>query len=314
MDPQGLLALLLLALFSVYSVYSGFKDLSEALRVRRDARLLDRTGVRARGVVTSVHPLTRSPNGHTVTVAFRDADGREREAVDTSGLGGYLVREGTPVELLHSADDPRLVRVESAALPGPSAEHYPVRPGRRPGGAKAIAAAVLTMLAVPAFTAVIAALALSGRDGGGLFRYLPFLFTVVGLGMLLSATVSAVRDRAGGRGYTGEADGTVIDSWREASRATVNGRRVYTHPFTVHFSAGDGREVHRRYRRSSTSYRPVRGQSARVRYDLRAPARFSVPEAHTWGCGPGAVMVVVGLGFVIIGTFVGLMFLLSGSL
>ncbi|MFE1400222.1 DUF3592 domain-containing protein [Nocardiopsis dassonvillei] len=270
MDPQGLLALLILALFSVYSVHSGSKDLSAALRVRRDARLLDRTGVRVRGVVTSVHPLTRSPHGHTVTVAFRDADGREREAVDTSGLGGYLVREGTPVELLHSADDPRLVRVESAALPGSASEHYPVRLGHRPGGAKAIAAALLTMLAVPVFTAVVVTLSL--------------------------------------------ADGTVTDSWREASNATVNRRRVYTHPFTVHFSAGDGREVHRRYRRSSTSYRPVAGQSARVRYDPGAPARFSVPEAHRWGCGPGAVMVVVGLGFVLIGTFVGLMLLLSGSL
>ncbi|NKY97885.1 hypothetical protein [Nocardiopsis alborubida] len=55
MDPQGLLALLLLVLFSAYSVHSGLKDLSAALRTRRDARLLDRTGVRARGVVTSVH-------------------------------------------------------------------------------------------------------------------------------------------------------------------------------------------------------------------------------------------------------------------
>ncbi|WP_435112386.1 hypothetical protein [Nocardiopsis synnemataformans] len=314
MEPQGLLALLLLVLFSAYSVHSGLKDLSAALRIRRDARLLDRTGVRARGVVTSVHPLTRSPRGHTVTVAFQDAHGREREAVDTSGLGGYLVREGTPVGLLHSPGDPRLIRVESAALPGPAADHYPVHPGRRPGGGAAIASAVLSMLAVPAFTAVVVVLALTSGDGGGLFRYLPFLFTVVGLGMLLSVTVSAVRDRAGGRGYTGETAGTVTDAWREASNATVNRRRVYTHPFTVHFSTGDGREVHRRYRRSSTSYRPVAGQRARVRYDPGAPACFSVPEAHTWGCGPGAVVVVIGLAFVLIGTFVGLMFLMLGSL
>ncbi|WP_150251532.1 DUF3592 domain-containing protein [Nocardiopsis deserti] len=314
MDPQGLLSLLLLVLFSAYSLHSGSKDLSAALRSRRETRLLDRSGVRARGIITSVHPLTRSLRGHTVTVAFQDVHGREREAVDTSGLGGYLVREGTPVELLHSPGDPRLVRVESAALPGPATGHYPLRPGRRPGGGKAIASAVLSMLAVPAFTAVVVALALTIGDGGGLFRYLPFLFTVVGLGMLLSVTVSAVRDRAGGRGYTGEAVGTVTDAWREASNATVNRRRVYTHPFTVHFSAGDGREVHRRYRRSSTSYRPAAGQHARVRYDPGAPARFSVPEAHTWGCGPRAIMVVIGLGFVFTGTFVGLMFLLSAPL
>lgn len=61
--------------------------------------MLTRSGVPAHGTVSRVHPLERR-FGHTVTVNVQDPHGHRWEAVDSTGLSGYLVHEGTPVDVL----------------------------------------------------------------------------------------------------------------------------------------------------------------------------------------------------------------------
>ncbi|NYH55011.1 hypothetical protein HNR06_004600 [Nocardiopsis arvandica] len=297
----------------VLAVYRAVRSLVPVLRKRREQRYLDRSGVRARGVVHSVHPLRRSPEGHTVTVEVHDGRGRSWHAVDTSGLGGYLVREGTPVELVHSPTDPRSVRVERAALPAPGAGFYPLHPRRRADIGPAVVDVVAPLLFLLFLTALPGMELLAPPEWNTMVTDLiPLVFTLIGTALLVSVAGRALGARLVLRRHTAEAEGTVTDTWREDGDVHVDGRRVSVYPFTVHFRLPDGREVHRRHRLTSTVHRTFVDQRVRVRYDPEGPTRFTVRDFSPGRAGT-VVPVIVGVGFILIGTFVTLMFLTSGG-
>ncbi|KOX12175.1 DUF3592 domain-containing protein [Nocardiopsis sp. NRRL B-16309] len=312
MDVNGLIGPAIVALFLGFSLYQGVRGVLATLRRRREQQELDGSGVRAHGHVSAVHPLERSPHGHTVTVTVRGADGSRWDAVDSSGLGGYVVREGTPVELVHSPSDPGLVRVERAAHPDPARGGYAVRPDRRPGGPP-LWRPLLPLLGVIVIGGVIL-LALAGGGARDLVGLVPLLFVVLGPCLVVGGVVAMVRGRSRTRRHTAEVYGTITDTWRQVQRRRgQNGTRTsITHPFTVHFRAADGREVHRRYETSTRSFRPGLQQRVLVRHDPEHPAEFSVADLAMGGLFPGLALVFIGAVFTIVGGVVSVLFAGSG--
>jgi len=138
------------------------------------------------------------------------------------------------------------------------------------------------------------------------------LFATVGALLLVAAVVMAVR-RARQR-LRGETAGVVTEAWTEAD-STVSyrhGPRIL-HPFTVHFATEDGREVHMRNRVASSGFRPQPYQRVRVRYDRAHPVRFEVRELRGANVFRVAVLVGIGLVFLLVGTVVALAFSGTGS-
>ncbi|RKS05394.1 uncharacterized protein DUF3592 [Nocardiopsis sp. Huas11] len=306
---------LLAALFLGLTLYHGVRGVLARLRRRREQRELDETGVRAYGHVSRVHPLERSPHGHTVTVTVQGADGTRWEAVDSSGLGGYHVREGTPVSLVHSPADPRLIRVERAAHADPARGDYPVGPRRRPGDRPSLLVPLLPLVGVLVIGGVVL---LAVRGGDSVVGVLvPGLFVVVGPCLIVGGVVAMARGRVRARRHTAETVGVVTDTWTQRKRRrSSNGpsRTIITHPFTVHFRAADGREVHRRYPVSTSSFRPALQQRVRIRHDPGHPAEFSVADLSAGDLFTGLTLMFIGTVFTLIGGFVGFVMARSAGL
>lgn len=211
------------------------------LAVRADDRELDRAGQTARGKVTPVDPMERGLNngaGQPVMLTYRDAHGDQHHVTDESGLGGYLVRAGTPAVVRYCPSRPQLVRVEQ--LVGRSGP-YPVWPDglRR------------RSLLAPLFPLVVGGLAavFVGRE---LWRDsdqpppavvdLALLLLTWGLGLavaglLLAAIVSNIKRRARSQDsrHWAETVGEVTDVW---GRSYPDSLPHYL--FTVRFAARDG--------------------------------------------------------------------------
>ncbi|WP_455710052.1 hypothetical protein [Nocardiopsis alba] len=180
-----------------------------ASKENRRVRELDRSGVRARGVIAVVHPLERSPHGHRVTVTVAGGDGRRWEAVDASGLNGYLVREGTPVELTYAAGDPLNIRVERAAFPLPPQGLYPLYPHGLPKPPSPVWP-LLYAVGGAALVLGVGVLVLNGGEAAG--RFVPLLFAVLGPVFLVLAVRGLIRRGTGERRLTAEATGVVTDA------------------------------------------------------------------------------------------------------
>ncbi|WP_017608294.1 DUF3592 domain-containing protein [Nocardiopsis xinjiangensis] len=280
-----------------------------ALRARGEQRQLDKAGVSAHGVIRSVHPLERSRHGHKVTVTVDSGRGHHWDTEDPSGLDGYLVREGTPVELVYAPADPSSIRVERAAFSDPRLGSYPVDSGRRPGDGLS----VLTALLVPATALVIFGAVITAMlgDPNVLDGSTPFVFLLVGLGLLAGGIVSTVRAHRGSRRRTGNATGTVTETWTRRHHKK-NGSTTTHYPFTLHFRSRDGREVHRRYQTDSKTHAPAVDEHMSVQYDPGHPPDFSVsglvPNSAQWGCG----LLLIGTAFTVFGALSGASSLMDG--
>lgn len=312
MDFDRLVFFALVAAIGALVVRRAVRNLAPVLGRRREQRHLDRSGVRAHGVVRSVHSLNRSPDGHTVTVDVRDGHGRTWQAVDPSGTGGYRVPEGTPVELVYSPDDPRLVRVERAALPATGAGDYPLHPKGRPSSGPKVLAAVVPVLVVLPVVGVLGTVSLLPAELIPRFaRFVPLLLPVAGAALIVHALRAVGVGRLGSRRYTAETEGTVTDCWTVFTKAGTSSR-VPTYPFTVRFQVPDGREVHRRYPFASTAYHPSVGRRVRVRYDPGHPPRFAVRD-FTPGLAPTVFPLVSGTLLIVIGCIVSFVVLGAGG-
>ena len=312
MDMDGLFGPVVVVLILGLTLYKGVRSVLATIRRRGEQRDLD-AGPRTHGHVSAVHPLQRSPHGHSVTVTVQGTDGTRWEAVDSSGLGGYHVREGTPVELVHSASDPGLIRVERAAHADPALGSYPVDPRRRPGDRPSLLRPLLPLLAALVIGGVILLSLRGGESAVGVL--VPGLFVVLGPCLAVGGVVAMVRGRAGVRRHTAETVGVITDTWRQVRRRRSGsgpGRTSVTHPFTVHFRAADGREVHRRYQVATGSFRPDLQQRVRVRHDPEHPAEFSVADLSLGGLFPGLALVFIGVVFTIVGGGVGAILATTG--
>ncbi|MCK9870642.1 DUF3592 domain-containing protein [Nocardiopsis dassonvillei] len=312
MDFDRLFLLAVVVAVSAFAVHRAVRRLRPVLAKRREQRRLDVSGVRARGVVRTVHDLGHGPTGRTVTVDVGDGGGRVRQAVDASGMDGYLVREGVSVELVHAPDALRSARVERAALPAHGGGDYPVYPRGRPGFGPALLTAALPALVVLPVAAVLGAAALSPPElVPRLARFLPLALPVAGASLVAIALRWVVAGRLGPPRHTAEAEGTVTDRWTERRRVSGGGT-VSRYPFNVYFWLPDGREVHRRYRFASAAYRPSPGQRVRVRYDPGAPTRFTVRD-FTPGWAVTAFVAAAGCLLAAVGVVVSLVALAPGG-
>lgn len=294
-------------------VLAGFRGVRELLRTlarRRRHRHLQEAGRTVVAQVTTVEQMQRSVNGaagQPVTLTFQDGAGGPRAFRDTTGLSGYLVREGTQAVVRYSPTDPELVRTEEIVG---RLGRYPVRPdGRFP--APSLAGPLVTVLVGGVFAGVLGLLA-AGRleqvtdataGVGGV------LFAVVGAFMLVAVVVMVVRRvRARGRPL-GEAAGVVTEVWTEEdSTIRYRHRPRILHPFTVHFATDDGREVHMRNRVASSGFRPKQYQRVGVRYDRAHPVRFEVRELRGANILLVVVLAVMGIVFLLLGTVLALVF------
>lgn len=312
MDITELFVVLIFVLAIAGAAYKAVVDANKALGQRRAHQELAATGVRAHGVVTAVHPLERRPEGHRVTVRVRGANGYQWDVVDDSGLGGYLVREGTPVELVHASVNPMNIRVDRAAPPNGYPGGYAVhRDGT--AAARSLVGSVLLNVGLLAFGAVVLWGTFSNDSGTDeVVGYFPLVFILVGLVMLFFG-VRSLRDLLARRAHTAETTGVVTDVWRESSHRTRNNRRLYNHPFTVHFRTADGREVHHRHPVASSSFRPVVNQRLRVRHDPAHPVRYSLPDQWSLGFGVTAGFLFAGGVFTLLGALFTPMIWASGG-
>ncbi|MBE2999801.1 DUF3592 domain-containing protein [Nocardiopsis sp. HNM0947] len=291
------------AAVSVYAV----RDLLRVRSRQEDADELRSRGVPVRGVVTRVHPLNRSPHGHPVTVRLHGADGARWEADDTSGLGGHLVREGTPVEAVHHPDDPGNVAVLRAARPGDGA-FYPVNPhGRRPGGASYTHG--LALLGGAAVFLLLFVLVGTGSAG-----FLPLLLPpfFAGLGVVLIVRAVQALRRAGQvpEHHTAGAEATVTDAW---SRLSGGRNQIPTrvHQRVVRFVLPDGREIHRRDGSPGTRSPSRVGDRIPVRHAPDDPGDFTLltpgpPRDRAWWAPKH---ILLGSGILLVSALAGLILL-----
>ncbi|MYR32020.1 hypothetical protein GTW20_06970 [Nocardiopsis alba] len=301
MDNTTLIPLLIILVCAGSFLYKGIRGFLAASKENRRVRELDRSGVRARGVIAVVHPLERSPHGHRVTVTVEGGDGRRWEAVDASGLNGYLVREGTPVELTYAAGDPLNIRVERAAFPLPPQGLYPLYPHGLPKPPSPVWP-LLYAVGGAALVLGVGVLVLNGGEAVG--RFVPLLFAVLGPVFLVLAVRGLIRRGTGERRLTAEATGVVTDAWTEVRRRKGNNERHRTyrvHPFTLHFRAADGREVHHRHPVASGSFEPVVDQPLQVRYDPEHPADHALVGHMNAALGKSVALFFIGLVSTVLG-------------
>ena len=294
MEPSGWFAVILAAMV-IWTGVSAVRQLVQVARARRDHRHLAMAGRRATAVVIAVEPMDRSVNGasgHPVWLRFRDPEGGQHEIRDTTGLGGYLAREGSLVRIRYVPNHPVLHRVEEiVGADGP----YPTRPGgppREPSLAGPLRGAGGVAL-VGSFM-FFALLSEGGRDFG--FRVVPVIVGGGGLVLLVFAALSWIRLARVRRRLTGETIGTVTEVWPE-----LIGGGGGVNRFTVHFVADDGREVHARCASASSRFRPRVSQRVGVRYDRAHPARFEVVELAHAGAGMVALPAAVGMIMLLLG-------------
>jgi hypothetical protein len=288
------------ATFAV-AAFGLVRSLLRTLKARRDQRHLDEVGLEATARVVLVEPMQRPVNGaagHPIQLAFEDRAGLPRQFRDTSGLGGYVVRVGTQVTVRYSATDPEVVRVERILAPnGP----YPPERRRRTPSAIPALLALVAVVAGGAAIPIYETGAVGGRVDSGLEADLvPLMFGLIGLGILSVIGGLAIR-RAATRRPTQEAVGVVTEVWHEVANTGRSGGTT-VHPFTVHFAAADGREVHTRYRISSSRRLQVY-QRVRVRYDPTYPPSFDVAELRHARWLLWLIPSFVGAVFLTIGAF-----------
>jgi hypothetical protein len=281
------------------AAYQSVRTLLRTLGERRTQRHLDDAGVTTTARVVAVEPMQRPLNGaagHPVRLAFQDLAGQPRGFRDTSGLGGYVAREGSEVTIRYSPTGPEAVRVEEIIGPhGP----YPPSPGRRSGGPS-------LMPALLAVGVIVVAGAVAVVFEGGLFdgvaaaQLIPPVFGLIGLGMLAGSAGFAVKRARERARPTEEAVGVVTDVWSQYSSRGGGSGRGSTYPFTVHFTTRDGREVHTRHRVSSSRRLEVH-QRVRVVYDRLHPPRFEVAEMRHAVWLLRLVPLFIGTVFMLIG-------------
>ncbi|WP_017585160.1 DUF3592 domain-containing protein [Nocardiopsis ganjiahuensis] len=301
MNNDTLASLIPLLVVTAFLLYTGARRTVSALSRRRRELGLARSGVRAHGVVSAVHPMERSGR-QPVTVRLQDARGGTWEAVDGSGTGGYLLREGTPVTALYAAQDQANVRVERAAFPGDPMRDYPLYRDGIPRPPSLVAA--LFPLAMSLVILGVAALVIANRTGTAL-AVIPPTFVLVGLGVLASASYRLLTDRSPRPEYSASATGAVTDSWTESKRVRRNNggwRTVRVHPFTVYFQAADGREVHLRHPVATGGFAPAVQERLRLEYDPAHPPHYSLSDHPNAGRIPVLVPFFVGTVFVLVGT------------
>ncbi|QSB14446.1 DUF3592 domain-containing protein [Natronosporangium hydrolyticum] len=282
MEPLGAVviatAILGALVLGVRGVVAGRRRAADQFHLAQAGRL-----VTAR--VAAVEPMDRSVNraaGHAVTLSLPTGGGYDRTIRDTSGLGGYVVREGGQVQLRVSPDDPDLYQVEQILGPaGP----YPVRAG--PAQTSPFGPYLLLIAPVLAAAGLLA----SWQWGAQILPVLlPVLFLIVG-GVLLGSGVRSGRRR---RQWTAETTGVVTDVWTERQRSGRGSSLVYA--FTVHFFTPDGREVHRRHRDANSVFRPKPQQQVTVRYHPAHPAEFGLAGAG--GALNDVMFTIIGAVFV----------------
>ncbi|MDT0328651.1 DUF3592 domain-containing protein [Nocardiopsis lambiniae] len=292
---------LLLVVAAAAFLYAGARRTVSALSRRRRERRLAAGGIRAHGSVSAVHPMDRSSGRHEVTVRVYDERGGVREAVDDSGTGGFLLREGTPVTLVYSPEDPGHARVERAAFPDPSMGDHPLHPGDGSGTPSPVAA-LFPLGASLAIVGIMAAVALNGAEWALIL--VPALFALVGSGLLVRSAYALVTGQGVRRGYGASTIGVVTDSWTETRVRRKDGRtrKVRLHPFTVRFRADDGREVHVRHAVAGSTFIATPGQRLRVDYDPLHPPRYSLPDGPGMDRLPHLVPLIIGVVFTVVGS------------
>jgi hypothetical protein len=171
-----------------YAIYATVRSLLRTLTERRDQRRLDEVGLSAAGQVATVEPMQRRLNGaagHPVQLAFQDRAGQPRLVRDTTGLGGYVVRAGTPVAVRYSPTD------------------FVLATG---GGVFVLST---DFVEVPEFP-----------DSA-----VPAVFGVIGLGLLIGNVAFAIRRASRRRHPMDEAMGVVTEVWSESSGSGSTNRR-----------------------------------------------------------------------------------------
>lgn len=275
-------------------VHTGFKT----VRRQREHQRLDEVGVTAAGAIVEVEPLQREVNqaaGQPVTYTFTDRNGVSHRVRDTSGLGGYLVREGTPIGVTYAPDDPQVARIdELTCRSGPYPAPDPAR-----SWTTLVTAAVLVVAGAAGVIGGLVAWRGAGaaveerfqEQGPVIFAGLGVLLTVIGAAVLVSTIARRRRLRE-------QTTGTVTEVWRRSS----GGRnQTTTYSFTVHFVTSDGREVHTKYPISSNTFRPRPEQAVRVRYDPEFPPRFVVRGTGFGQVLLGVIPLLIGVVFTAIG-------------
>lgn len=307
---QFLVLMLSIAAGGAFVIADAVRALVRTVRKRRDQRQLNEAGLTTTAQVVAVDPMARELNdaaGHAVQLGFQDGQGNQRRVRDTTGLGGYLVREGAQVVVRYVPANPALVRVEAiVGRYGP----YPVDPdGRRRAGSLTPR---LTELGAGAGALVGSLfLGLAGPQvAGGLLpeavrrSLLPWLFVLIGVVLVGVSWRQLARQRRGRRRPRDEVVGVVTEVWQ---KLVSSGRRTSkVHPFTVHFATGDGREVHTR---SSlvAGFRPQLYQRVRVCHEREHPIRFELREQRDGAWVAMALPLFVGVAFLTVGLALGLL-------
>ncbi|WP_017584590.1 DUF3592 domain-containing protein [Nocardiopsis valliformis] len=302
MNTDALAPLVPLLIVTGYLLYTGARKTLLALSRRRRELALAGSGVRTHGVVRAVHPLGRPSGRQAVTLQLHDVGRGTWDAVDESGTGSYLLREGTPVTVLYDPGDPSNVRVERAAFPDRSRGDYPLYRDGVPGPPSL--AAALSPLAASLVILVIAVLVAANRADTAM-GLVPPLFVVVGLGVLASAAHRLLTDTSTRPEYSASGTGTVTDCWTESRRVRRRSggwSTVRVHPFTVYFQAADGREVHLRHSFAGRDFAPVPQQRLRLEYDPDHPPHYSLSDHPNTGRILAVVPFVVGAVFVLVGS------------
>lgn len=302
MNNDTLAALLPLLIVTGFLLYTGARRTLSALERRRRELGLARSGVRAHGVVSAVHPMDRSSGRQPVTLRVHDGRGSSWDAVDGSGTGGYLLREGTPVTVLYVPQDHANVRVERAAFPTRSMGDYPLYRDGIPRPPSLVAA--LFPLAASLVILGVASLVVL-NDTGTALGLVPPLFALLGLGLLVRTGYRLLTGGGTRPDHSASTTGVVTDSWTETKRVRRRNRgwrTVRVHPFTVLFQATDGREVHLRHPVASSSSAPGPEQRLRVDHDPAHPPHYVLTDHPNPGRMPVLAPLFVGVVFTLVGS------------
>lgn len=307
-DDRTALNLLIFAVIAILLLITGARRTVAALSRRSRELSLARTGVRAHGTVSAVHPMDRSSGRHRLTILVRDPHGGTWETVDDSGTGGFLLQEGTPVTLVYDPQDSRNVRVERAAFPDPSQGDHPLHKGDGPAQTS-LAGALLPFVASLVVLAITAPAVVYGSDS--VLGLVPVLFLAVGLVLLVRSGYALLTGKGARGAYSASTTGVITDSWTETRRVRRDGRRktIRMHPFTVRFRAHDGREVHVRHPASSSTFTPPPGHRVRVDYDPAHPPHYSLPDGPSdLGGAVRLVPLILGVVFTVVGAVLTVVF------
>jgi hypothetical protein len=133
---------------------------------------------------------------------------------------------------------------------------------------------------------------------------LPWVFVVIGAGILVGG-IRSLRATSRFERRAVQAPGTVTDLRWSASGSS--GRRAFP---IVCFALPDGRVVEAAATYGSNPPPAVPGQPVTVMYDPRDPTTFRLPGFLGAGHLFAVLLIVLGAGFMVLGTFVGALFLL----